>query len=322
MGTNRRRCVRMFCRDCNEPDPWKKFSRDLSLTHITVLVFAASSLIYALSPQGRPEFFDLRHGAEETRIALTLARQGDFAHPYFALPTGPTAHAAPAYVLLYALVAKLLGIGLAGATVLWALNVGFLALQLALLPALSSRLGLGIGPGLLAAAFGVVVQPYRVLLEWEALLTGALLVILCVVTIAYFKARQDWGHSALLGFLWGVAILTNPECVLLLFAWSHIAAMENSPEMLSRSKRCAMSGERSAAQDRRACPADRNHRQFHAVLSTISGFKLLPLSYPAPNTNVSRTSRRDATTSLIRTAIRRSPPRSPRTEKFASMRIS
>src|SRR5258705_10897398 len=138
--------------------PWKQFVRDLSLTQLSVLIFAASFLAYAVSSQGRPTFFDLRHGAEITRVALTLAQQGDFAHPYFSLPTGPTAHTAPGYVLLFALVAKMFGIGWSGAAILWTLNVGFLALQLALLPVLSSRLGLGVLPGVIAAAFGAIIQ--------------------------------------------------------------------------------------------------------------------------------------------------------------------
>ena len=90
--------------------PWKQIGRDLSLTRLTILIFTASYLVYAVSPQGRPLFLDLTHGAEITRVALTLVRQGDFAHPFFSLPTGPTAHTAPAYVFLYALVAKLLGL--------------------------------------------------------------------------------------------------------------------------------------------------------------------------------------------------------------------
>src|ERR1019366_10804316 len=95
--------------------PWKQIGRGLSLTHLTVLIFAASSLIYAASPQGRPAFFDLKHGAEVTRVALNLVQEGSFAHPYYALPTGSTAHTAPAYVLLFALAAKLFGIGSTGA---------------------------------------------------------------------------------------------------------------------------------------------------------------------------------------------------------------
>jgi hypothetical protein len=252
---------------------WKQIGRDLSLTQITILIFAASFLIYAVSPQGKPTFFDLRHGAEITRVALTLVQQGDFAHPYFALPTGPTAHTAPGYVFLFALVAKVFGIGWTGAAVLWALNLGFLALQLALLPALSNRLGLGTAPGVMAAAFGVVVQPYRVMLEWEALFTGALMVVLCVVTLPYFKEPRDWQHSLLLGFLWGAAILTNPECVLLLFAWSHIAAMENSPEMLSRARRAMVVVVAGAAL---VCLPwfIRNYRQFHAVFFIRDNFGL------------------------------------------------
>lgn len=252
---------------------FKKNGHELSLTQRTILIFAASFLIYAASPQGRPTYFDLHHGAEITRVALTLAKQGDFAHPFFSLPTGPTAHTAPGYVFLYALVAKLFGIGLAGATVLWALNLSFLALQLALLPLLSSRLGLGGVPGVVAAVFGIVVQPYHVLLEWEALLTGALLVVLCILTLSYFKAPREWGRSALLGFLWGIAILTNPECVLLLFAWSHIAAMENAPMQLARVRRAMLVVVAGAAL---ACLPWilRNYGQFHSVFFIRDNFGL------------------------------------------------
>lgn len=253
--------------------PWKQIGRRLSLTQLTILIFAASFLIYAVSPQGRPAFFDLQHGAEITRVALSLVQEGSFAHPYFALPTGPTAHPAPAYVLLFALVAKLFGIGWTGAMILWALNVGFLALQLALLPMLSNQLGLGVAPGVIAAAFGVIVQPYRVLPEWESLFTGALLVVLCVLTLPHFKAPRDWQHSVLLGFLWGVAILANPECVLLLFAWPHVAAMENSPELLMRARRAMIVVVASAAL---VCLPwfIRNYRQFHAVFFIRDNFGL------------------------------------------------
>lgn len=255
------------------PIPWKQIGRDVSLTRLSILIFIASFLIYAVSPQGRPLFLDLTHGAEITRVALTLVKQGDFAHPFFALPTGPTAHTAPGYVFLYALMAKLFGTRATGATVLLALNLGFLALQLALLPMLSSRLGLGVGPGVLAAAFGVIVQPYRVMLEWEALFTGALMVVLCLLTLAYFRAPRDWGRSALLGFLWGIAMLTNPECVLLLIAWPHIAARENSPAAKQRARRAMIVVLAGAAL---ACLPwfVRNYRTFHSVFFIRDNFGL------------------------------------------------
>jgi hypothetical protein len=240
---------------------------------LAVFIFILSFLIYALSPQGRPEFSTLIQGGEVARVALRVAQQGAFADPYQSLLTGSTAHVAPAYVLLFALIAKLFGVGLAGAIALWALNLGFLSLQLALLPVLSDDLGLGVLPGALAAVVGAVVQPYRVLALWESLFTGALLVVLCVLTLAYFKSPRDWQHSALLGFLWGIAILTNPLCVLLLFAWPHIAAMENSPAQLARARRAMVVVVAGAAL---ACLPwfIRNYQRFHAVFFIRDNFGL------------------------------------------------
>lgn len=235
-----------------------------SLTRLTLVLFVCCALVYAVSPQGRPAFYDLKHGGEITRVAMTLAIEDSFAHPYQPLPTGPTAHTAPGYVLLYALVMKLFGFYWTGAMVLWSLNVGFLALQLALLPLLSKRLGLGIYPGVTAAVLGAVFQPYRVLPEWESLFAGALLVTLCVLTIPFFQAPKDWRSSLLLGLAWGFAVLTNPEFILLLFAWAHIAALRNSPALLSRARQAMLVVVGGVAL---ACLPwfIRNWREFHAV---------------------------------------------------------
>jgi hypothetical protein len=73
--------------------------------------------------------------------------------------------------------------------------------------------------------------------------------------------------------LWGIAILANPECILLLFAWSHIAAIENSPEMLSRARRAMIVVVAGAAV---ACVPwfIRNYRQFHAIFFIRDNFGL------------------------------------------------
>jgi hypothetical protein len=231
-------------------------------------------LIYAASPQGRPSYFALKPDGEILRVALTLAGQGDFAHPYNSLPTGPTAHAAPVYVFLIALIAKVLGVGLTGAMTLWLLNICFLALQLGLLPVLSERMGIGALPGILAAILGAVVQPYRVLPEWESLFTGALLVVLCILTLFYLKAPRGWQHSILLGGLWGVAVLTNPECVLLLLAWSGIAAFGNSDvNAVAQARRAVTVVVTGAAL---ACMPwfIRNYQQFHAIFFVRDNFGL------------------------------------------------
>jgi hypothetical protein len=94
-----------------------------------------------------------------------------------------------------------------------------------------------------------------------------------VLTVSYFKAPIDWQHSALLGVLWGIAILTNPECVLLLFAWSHIAASENSSVQLARARRAMIFVVAGAAL---ACLPwfVRNYRQFHTVFFVRDNFGL------------------------------------------------
>jgi hypothetical protein len=260
-------------RDDRKQTSFSRECRSLSTTHIAIIIFSLSFVIYAFSPQGSPTTYNLTQAGEVARVSISVAERGTFADPFSSLPTGFTAHVAPAYVFVYAAVAKLFGEGRAGAIALWSFNVGFLALQFALLPVLSDRLGLGVLPGICAAVFGVIVQPYRVLPLWESLFTGALMVVLCVLTLPYFKSPRDWQHSALLGFLWGIAILASPQCVLLLFAWSRVAAMESSPEVLSRARRAMLVVVAGAAI---ACLPwfIRNYQRFHAVFFVRDNFGL------------------------------------------------
>jgi hypothetical protein len=211
----------------------------IPLATVCLLVFSASFLIYASSPQGRPVIWDSPHENEMIRTAESLVYTGSYANPYYSLRTGPTAHVAPGYVFFYAALLKLFGFGFTFQVVLWALNVGFLALQFALLPALSDRLGLGMRTGVLAAAFGVVFQPYRTLPEWESLATGALVVSACLMTVSHLSGPMRRRQSVLLGLLWGIAMLTNPLCVLLLLAWPLIVT-RHSPALAAARGRTAL----------------------------------------------------------------------------------
>jgi hypothetical protein len=256
-----------------KPGSLSLMGQPLTTTHVAIFIFSLSFMIYAFSPQGSPSAYELTQAGEVARVSVSVAQRGTFGDPYASLPTGLTAHVAPAYVFLYAAVAKLSGVGRAGAIALWSLNVGFLALQFALLPVLSEQLGLGVLPGICAAVFGVLVQPYRVLPGWESLFTGALLVVLCALTLPHFKSPRDWRHSALLGFLWGLAILANPQSVLLLFAWPLAASVENSSVELAKARRALLVVAAGAAL---ACLPwfIRNYQRFHSVFFVRDNFGL------------------------------------------------
>jgi len=98
-----------------------------------------------------------------------------------------------------------------------------------------------------------------------------LIVVLCVLTLPYFQSPRDWQHSALLGFLWGVAILASPQCVLLMFAWPYVAAIENSPAQWARTRRAMVVVAAAAAL---ACAPwfIRNYQRFHGVFFVRDNF--------------------------------------------------
>lgn len=188
------------------------------LPHLCVIVFAASFILFAVVPEGRLNDLTVPYAGECIRVARSLWASGTFADPFITKRTGTTAHVAPVYPFLYSLVLRALGTGYTALLVLWAGNVGLLALQMALLPWFSSRLGLGALPGLIAAGLGSISLHSVMNTGWECFLTGALLMLACLLTDDVALWRRTSG-AALLGVLWGILILTNPVTLLLLAAW-------------------------------------------------------------------------------------------------------
>lgn len=189
-----------------------------SLAHTCVVVFALSFLLLAMSPGGHIQEFSVPYGGEEVRVARSLAMSGTFANPFAVLRTGATAHVAPVYPFLYSLFLRAFGTGYTALLLLWAWNVGLLALQMALLPFLSKQLHLGLIPGLIAAALGSVSLHVVIDTEWECFLAGALLLFAFLLT-AEAEFWQRPSGAALLGVLWGILLLTNPVTILLMGAW-------------------------------------------------------------------------------------------------------
>jgi hypothetical protein len=215
----------------------------ISLSSISLLIFCAAFLSYAYTTRGVLDWMGIPAGSETLQVARTLATTGRYADPFGSIQahSGYTAHLAPVYPAILAAIFRGIGDGLASLTVLWAANLVFIAVQLALLPVISSELGLGTLPGVIGAVLGILFPQYTVDFVWESLLTGVELVLLCLLTQQILNMRRSWLRVSLLGALSGVAILTNPVTVLVLGAWALAASFSSPPgERRATIKTCAI----------------------------------------------------------------------------------
>jgi hypothetical protein len=215
----------------------------VSLSSISLLIFCAAFLSYAYTTRGVLDWMGIPAGSETLQVARTLATTGHYADPFGSIQahSGYTAHLAPVYPAILAVIFRGIGYGLASLTVLWAANLVFIAVQLALLPVLSSQLGLGTLPGVIGAVLGILFPQCTVDFVWESLLTGVELVLLCLLTQQLLQVRHTWLRLSLLGLLSGVAILTNPVTLLVLGAWALATSLSATPgERRAMIKACAI----------------------------------------------------------------------------------
>ena len=191
-----------------------------TVAHWCIVITAASFLLLTILPDGRLNDLDVPSGSEAVLVARSLAAHGTFADPYAAMKTGVTAHVAPAYPFLYSLILRAFGTGRIAMQIAWACNVLFFALQMSLLPFLSSRLQLGVLPGIVAAVLGTFSLYAPIDTRWESFLAGLLLLLAFLATERSLNSSRGGAITLVAGALWGVLILTNPVVVLLLFGWA------------------------------------------------------------------------------------------------------
>jgi hypothetical protein len=148
--------------------------------------------------------------AEMDKIARSLATHGTFADAYF-LPTGPTAHHAPAYPFLLSFVFRVFGYGSAAVLATAVINFALASLQYALMPVLADWADIprsvGVTTGLIGAAL-----PYRFLKEirWDAALAGAVSVVLVLLTTRWWRTREpSLLATFLVGLAWGLGMMCS-----------------------------------------------------------------------------------------------------------------
>ena len=159
------------------------------------------------------------HGAEMGRIAINVYQTGEFKDPYFALKTGPTAHVNPIFPILMAAIMRVFGTQAAGIFAIKLAAVFVVALQVAMLPVISERLGMGWLNGLVAALIWIAAAP-ALQYFWESSYAALLLAIAAVIYRKY--ANRDpsaIGRAWLLGATIGLLVLLMPTCGPVIGLW-------------------------------------------------------------------------------------------------------
>jgi len=253
--------------------------------HSYWLIFAVSSLIRIVKVLAAPRPPGT-HLSEMENIARSLALHGTFADPYL-LPTGPTAHTAPAYPILLGLIFLLFGTGVAGEIVSRIASAIVVSIQYALLPRVSTTLGLprftGAIAGLLAA-----LAPYKGYVEGSRDSVDQPYVALALVLLFLYtcKAWSETISPLARGLWWGLASLFSP---ILGFVFAAIIVYE----FFAMRRHEGLAPLLAAFAAIQAPWAIRNWVEFHAFVPTRSNFGLelrlsnLPESFALMEDNVS-----------------------------------
>jgi hypothetical protein len=206
-------------------------------------------------------------------IAKSLASHGTFADPYL-LPTGPTAHTAPGYPLLLGLIFLLFGTGLGGEIASRIASAIVSSIQYALLPQVSTALGLprftGAIAGLLAA-----LAPYKGYVEGsrdavdQPYLALALVLLFLYTSKAWADEMQPAKRRSSLarGLWWGLGSLLSPILGL-------VFAAVIVYEVVAMRRHAGLVATLAAFAAIQAPWAIRNWLEFHAFVPTRSNFGL------------------------------------------------
>ncbi len=187
----------------------------VALAVMCAAIILATFLVYPI--EWRPSHHFADSGFESLQLGSSLAFHGSFSDPFFRLQTGPSAHLAPGYPAIVALVIKRFGDGPSADYALQWITVIVIALRLALLPLLADYLGLLPWTGLLAAMAALWSRPP--LLPWENDFATLLIVLLSFPMYRAFRARLSATGIFCTGLLWGVLLLFTPSPLLVLAAW-------------------------------------------------------------------------------------------------------
>jgi hypothetical protein len=168
------------------------------------------------------------HDPESFRLARNIAETGQFANPFAALDTGPSAHMGPAFPAFVAFLIRVFGDGTAGMYAIKFSATLLLAVQLALFPFFSRALGMGELNGIVAACIWITAKAtitglpnhqQTPMFGWESLYAAIFLAIATCIFRRYLDspAGSSTWLAVLVGCTMGVCLLISPS-VAIVFA--------------------------------------------------------------------------------------------------------
>jgi len=183
----------------------------------SLVLFAAGFLNYR-PWRGYNADRHVEFGTEPIRIANSVVHEGNFANPFGALRTGPTAHIAPGFPFLQFLILKIFGDGANGWLAIQILPILALGLELAMLPWAARWIGLPAWSGVLAAIFGLVTKPGGEP-QWEAHWAGFLGLVLLANACRFEMNRRSAPLALATGASAGIVFYFQPVFALPYFCW-------------------------------------------------------------------------------------------------------
>jgi hypothetical protein len=153
---------------------------------------------------------------ETVAVARHLAAGDGFSNPYGTLDTGPTAHLAPAFPAMLALLIRIFGDTPRCGVAAIALSVLAHALYCVLFVPLSAILFGDRRPGIWAAAFSAVVPTIHMLPQWEAIYAAVGAQLFCLASARLVGSRMGaWAAGGMCGAL----LLLNPMLITVAAVW-------------------------------------------------------------------------------------------------------
>jgi hypothetical protein len=182
---------------------------------ICIFLFFVALLRYWMSYD--PAAFVPRH-PESFRLAYNLYEHRQFANPFLAADTGPSAHLAPAFPGLLAGLMLIFGVNSIGLYAIQLVSVLILALQISLYPVFSRALGMGTLSGAIGASVWILAKPAS-FFAWEAFYASFALMGACCLFRQHLDMQEPAAATWVLGSTMGLMSLMVPTVLPILGTW-------------------------------------------------------------------------------------------------------